>query len=118
MPEGLEKDLKPQDLADVIAYLRGSGAPRKVFPANHPRLVLPTTEGTLQLYPTSCEIYGSTIIMEHLFKNLAWQLRQSRNPDRAVWNVETAEARPVQRVAQLRLSEKNAGNTWLLEGRR
>ena len=23
MPEGLEKDLTPQDLADLIAYLRG-----------------------------------------------------------------------------------------------
>ena len=31
MPEGLEKDLSEQDLANVIAYLRGSGAPRKSF---------------------------------------------------------------------------------------
>ena len=29
MPEGLEKDLKPQDLADLIAYLAASGPPRK-----------------------------------------------------------------------------------------
>jgi putative membrane-bound dehydrogenase-like protein len=29
MPEGLEKDLKPQDLADLIAYLSMAGAPRK-----------------------------------------------------------------------------------------
>ena len=27
MPEGLEKDLKPQDVADVIAYLRAGLAP-------------------------------------------------------------------------------------------
>src|SRR5262249_50935039 len=57
MPEGLEKDLSPADLANVIAYLRGSGAPRKKFPANHPQLVRPTTDGTLQLYATNCEIY-------------------------------------------------------------
>jgi putative heme-binding domain-containing protein len=29
MPEGLEKDLKPQDLADLIALLSTAGVPRK-----------------------------------------------------------------------------------------
>jgi putative membrane-bound dehydrogenase-like protein len=29
MPEGLEKDLKPQDLADLIAFLGPAGSPRK-----------------------------------------------------------------------------------------
>ena len=29
MPEGLEKDLKPQDLADLIAFLVSAGSPRK-----------------------------------------------------------------------------------------
>jgi putative heme-binding domain-containing protein len=29
MPEGLEKDLKPQDLADLIAYVAATGPPRK-----------------------------------------------------------------------------------------
>ncbi len=28
MPEGLEKDLSRQDLADLIAYLAGGGPPR------------------------------------------------------------------------------------------
>jgi hypothetical protein len=29
MPEGLEKDLKPQDLADLIAYIATAGPARK-----------------------------------------------------------------------------------------
>jgi putative heme-binding domain-containing protein len=29
MPEGLEKDLKPQDLADLIAFIRSAGGPAK-----------------------------------------------------------------------------------------
>jgi hypothetical protein len=38
MPEGLEKDLTKQDLADVIAYL-GSHAPqRKNSSGNHPAI--------------------------------------------------------------------------------
>ena len=112
MPEGMEKDLSQQDLANVIAYLRGSGALRKVFEANHPRLVTPTTDGTLQLYPTNCEIYGPTIVMEQLYKNLGkWQ---SEN-DKAVWNVELPKAGRYQMLLNYACLDEDAGNTWLLE---
>ena len=112
MPEGLEKDVTPQQMADVIAYLRGSGAPRKTFEANHPLLVTPTVDGTLQLYPTNCEIYGPTIEMEQLFKNLGkWQ---SEN-DRAVWNVEVPAAGRYDVVVNYSSTDDEAGNTWLLE---
>src|SRR5690606_31425740 len=36
MPEGMEKDLSPTDLADVLAYLGGIGPPPKSFPGNRP----------------------------------------------------------------------------------
>jgi putative heme-binding domain-containing protein len=112
MPEGLEKDLSPADLANVIAYLRGSGAPRKVFEANSPQLVKPTTDGTLQLYPTNCEIYGPKIVMEQLYKNLGkWQ---SEN-DKAVWNVELPKAGRYQMLLNYACLDGDAGNTWLLE---
>ena len=32
MPEGLEKDFKPQDLADIMAYVASTGPSRKTFP--------------------------------------------------------------------------------------
>ena len=43
MPEGLEKDLKPQDLADLIAYHRAAGPARKsrVNPMPRPTDVRP-----------------------------------------------------------------------------
>jgi putative heme-binding domain-containing protein len=112
MPEGLEKDLGPQDLANVIAFLRGSGAPRKRFEANDPQLVKPTTDGTLQLYATNCEIYGPTIVMERLYKNLGkWQ---SEN-DRAVWNIEIPKPGRYTMLLNYAALDKDAGNTWLLE---
>jgi putative membrane-bound dehydrogenase-like protein len=112
MPEGLEKDLNQDDLANLIAFLRGAGAPRKRFDANHPQLVKPTTDGTLQLYPTTCEIYGPTIVMERLYKNLGkWQ---SEN-DRAVWNVELPKAGRYAAVLNYACLDKDAGNSWVLE---
>ena len=37
MPEGLEKDLSRQQLADVIAYLTSTRGTPKSFPGNSPR---------------------------------------------------------------------------------
>lgn len=112
MPEGLEKDLSPDDLANVIAFVRGSGAPRKRFYANHPQLVTPTTDGTLQLYPTNAEIYGPTIEMERLYKNLGkWQ---SEN-DKAAWSVEVPKAGRYAVLLNYACLEQNAGNAWLIE---
>src|SRR5262249_61135967 len=36
MPEGLEKDVGKQDMADLLAYLGGLGSPPKRFPGNNP----------------------------------------------------------------------------------
>src|SRR5207244_12981039 len=51
MPDGLEKDLSPQDLADVMAHLRGAGpvAKPKAFEGNKPELVKPGADGSRQL---------------------------------------------------------------------
>ncbi|MBI3839830.1 MAG: c-type cytochrome [Planctomycetia bacterium] len=112
MPEGLEKDLSQQDLANVIAFLRGSGAPRKTFEANNPQLVKPTTDGTLQLYATNCEIYGPTLVMQQLYKNLGkWQ---SEN-DRAVWSVEVPKSGKYAMLLNYACLDNSAGNSWLLE---
>jgi putative membrane-bound dehydrogenase-like protein len=87
MPEGMEKDLPPQGMADLLAYLRTAApAPkRKVFAGNHPEIVKPAADGSLRLLATSCAIYGSSILFEPQYKNLGyWQSED----DQAVWTVE------------------------------
>jgi putative membrane-bound dehydrogenase-like protein len=89
MPEGLEKDLKPQDLADLIAYIRAGGQrpPRRVFDGNRPALVRPEADGSLRLLPTSGEIYGTTITLDAKRGCLGnWQSED----DRVVWSVDVA----------------------------
>src|SRR5947209_18573143 len=55
MPEGLEKEVQPQDLADLIAFIRADVVPaqRKSFEGNKPELVTPLGDGTIRLYPTN-----------------------------------------------------------------
>ena len=71
MPEGLEKDLTPRDMADLIAFLEGVGPPPKAFAGNHPRKVKPGADGRIVLAAADAEIYGDSLVFEP-------QLRQPR----------------------------------------
>src|SRR5262249_47447770 len=91
MPEGFEKDLKPQDVADVIAFVRSSGPlpQMKAFEGNHPELVRPAADGALHLLSANCEVYGTTLILEKQYGNLGYW---SSADDHAIWSVEVGRA--------------------------
>ncbi|WLD11502.1 PVC-type heme-binding CxxCH protein [Planctellipticum variicoloris] len=91
MPEGLEKDLPPADLANVIGYIR-SNVPlpqRKSFPGNEPKTVVADATGRFVLQPVDAEIYGSTLVLEEKYGNLGFW---SSADDQAVWTVQVPEA--------------------------
>lgn len=90
MPEGLEKDLPPADLANVIGYIR-SNVPlpqRKSFPGNEPKTVVADATGHIVLKPAAAEIYGSTLVLEEKYGNLGFW---SSADDQAVWTVQVPE---------------------------
>jgi putative membrane-bound dehydrogenase-like protein len=90
MPEGLEKDLPPQRLADVLAFVASTRAARKAFPGNTPQLVKPEAlRGEFYLLPEHAEIYGSTLVFEPKFSNLGYWRSVD---DRAEWELEVAQA--------------------------
>jgi putative heme-binding domain-containing protein len=86
MPEGLEKDLSPRDMADLLAWLSGFRLPRKTFDGNEPKLVRPEgLRGELWLLAKDCEIYGKTLVFEPQYGNLGyWQ----SDDDHAAWSLE------------------------------
>lgn len=95
MPDGLEKDLTPQNLADLLAYMRESAGdvqgPAKTFAANEPRLVDPDDSGRLQLLATNASIFGNQIVFEAPFRNIGYWHDET---DHVTWSVRTpAEAR-------------------------
>lgn len=96
MPAGFEKDLTPQDLADLIAYLRSSGPERKTFAGNEPRTVEPEgLRGEFWLLAPEAEIYGPTLTFQterHEFAD--WK----SDADAATWTID------VKRAADYRLS--------------
>jgi putative heme-binding domain-containing protein len=112
MPEGIERDLSAADLANVIAYIRTAGPPRKKFPANQPQVITADTDATLQLLATRAEIYGQTLVLENNYKNLGYW--QSEN-DRAVWQVNVPAAGKYTVRLQYACDDSAAGNQLVLE---
>jgi putative membrane-bound dehydrogenase-like protein len=112
MPEGLEKDFKPQDIADVMAYVASTGPSRKVFPGNKPVTVGASADGTLELTATNCEIYGDTLVYQSARQNLGeWHSAD----DRAVWTVDVPKSGLYTVSVHYSCRNDTAGNRFLFE---
>lgn len=85
MPEGLEKDLTPQQLADVIAFVQSAGTTWKRFEGNEPRLVRASDDGTILLPASAAEIHGPNLVFESKHQNLGWW---ASTDDYAVWTID------------------------------
>lgn len=90
MPAGFEKDLTPQDMADLIAYLRESRPERKTFAGNEPRTVEPEgLRGEFWLLPPEAEIYGPTLIFRTEQKDFVdWR----SDADSVAWTIDVKRA--------------------------
>jgi putative heme-binding domain-containing protein len=83
MPEGLEKDVSKQDLADVMAYVANVPTPHKEFAGNEPAVVEADENGALKLTAVRAEIFGPTLVFESGNQNLGFWGSEA---DRASWN--------------------------------
>jgi putative membrane-bound dehydrogenase-like protein len=85
MPEGLEKDVTKQDMADLIAYLGANTPPPNQSAGNQPALVKPASDGSLRLLATNGTIRGGEITFEPEFRNVGmWHGAD----DHVVWTAE------------------------------
>jgi putative membrane-bound dehydrogenase-like protein len=113
MPEGLEKDLKPQDLADLLEYLTNLGPPPKQFAGNKPETILPVG-GVLTLPAGKAAIYGEGILFEeHPHGNIG-QWRDAR--DHIVWTVQLPQAADFDVWLDWACDDYHSGNTFSLYG--
>ena len=87
MPEGLEQDLTPADLADIAAWIATAGPPPKSIPGNTPQAVASDARGVLILPASLAEIYGGEITFETTFGNIG--LWHGSN-DHVVWTAAEA----------------------------
>lgn len=112
MPEGMEKDLSADDMADVLAYLGGLGPPPKAFPGNQPEVVRVGINGRLQCLATNGRIYGPTVIFEERYRNFGfWQ----SEGDRAVWTLDVPAPGSYRVTLDYACHNDAAGDAFVLE---
>lgn len=111
MPEGLENDLSPQDVADVIAYVASAGPPPKRVEGNEPALVKPDDDGSIALQAAKAEIFGSSLTFEPRYGNLGWW---SAPDDRAAWEFEVAKPGKYDVWLDWACHDSTAGNPYVL----
>ncbi|MDR3621278.1 MAG: neutral/alkaline non-lysosomal ceramidase N-terminal domain-containing protein [Paludisphaera borealis] len=112
MPEGLENDLKPADVADVVAFLsKGSSRP-KAFDGNHPVVVKQGKEGVVRLDGASAAIYGPSLTFESEFGNLGYW----HSPDdHAAWTFQVDRGSTFTVALDWACDDEAAGNAYTLE---
>jgi putative heme-binding domain-containing protein len=108
MPEGVEKDITPAEMADVAAYLATNSPPPKSLPGNRPEVVLPFVDGSIRLVSTAARVYGPTIVLEEKYRNLGWW---SSEEDYAAWSFDGAEDREYRVVLDYACENSVAGNS-------
>jgi putative membrane-bound dehydrogenase-like protein len=112
MPEGIEKDISLQEMADLLAYLTSFRPPRRTFEGNRPELVRPEAlRGELWLLASQAEIYGTTLVFEPAFRNLGYW---GSADDHAVWSLEIVEQATYRVTLDFACHDGTAGNVFVL----
>jgi putative membrane-bound dehydrogenase-like protein len=114
MPEGLEKEIKPQDMADLFAFIRATTPqPKpKEFKGNRPETVAAAPDGSLLLTAKNAEIYGKTLVFEPQHENLGYW---SSDDDHAIWTVEVPKTGVYTVMLDWACPNQSAGKTFALQ---
>jgi putative membrane-bound dehydrogenase-like protein len=114
MPDGLEKEVPQQEMADLIAFLRGNlpSAKPKRLEGNLPALVKPDDKGVLRLLPANGAIYGKTLILEKQHGNLGYW---SSEDDHVVWTLDVPAAGTYAVELEWACADDSAGNVFTLQ---
>jgi putative membrane-bound dehydrogenase-like protein len=111
MPEGIERDIAPPQMADLLAYLAGAAAPPKTFAGVVPRTIKPDSQGAILLRANECEIRGPTLIFEPEFKNLGyWQ----SDDDSATWTIDVPRTGDFDVELDYACADDSGGNHFVL----
>ena len=113
MPEGIEKEMSIEQMADLLAFLRSSlpQPKRKKFPGNVPQVLQPNPDGSTRLPAVACEIYGTSLVYESKYTNLGFWGNEN---DHAIWTINLPKRGKFDVTLDYACDPNNAGNAFTL----
>jgi putative heme-binding domain-containing protein len=113
MPEGLEKDITPTELADVFALVQSTSPSPKDVAGNQSELVRHEyLRGELTCLSSNAEIYGKTLRIEEVNGALGWW---NSDDDRAVWEIDVENPGRYNVLVEFSCDGAAAGNRYTIE---
>lgn len=113
MPEGLEKDLSPQNVADVIAFVADNSQRPKSLPGNSPATVKAGADGSILLRADQAEVFGNQITYDSANENIGFWFDQS---DYVAWTVEADIPQEFDVFVEWASDDRSAANTVRIDG--
>lgn len=111
MPEGLENDVKPSELADLVAYLAQGEERPKVLDGNRPQTVVQGADRFVRLPASAAEVYGPTLTFEPETRNLGYWHSQR---DRAAWTFRVDRPGTYTVSMEWACADESAGNPYFV----
>ncbi len=113
MPEGLEREIAPPEMSDLIEYLVSLNEPPKSLAGNVPRVILPNQSGNILLPASAANLFGKEIIFEQPLENIGYWHDQN---DYAIWDIQSPSAGVYQITLEYACPDSNAGNRFRIDG--
>ena len=114
MPEGMEKNITPQDMNHLIAFLNeGAGSAPQPTSKNSPVTLQADPSGTMHLKAADCHMHGEQLQFESRYGNIGFW----NQPDEFVeWTVEVPETGTYDVLIDYACPDAAAGNVCKLSG--
>jgi putative membrane-bound dehydrogenase-like protein len=113
MPEGLDRDLSPQDLSAVLAYISRFDSPFKRLAGNQPRAIQINPLGEFRLIAAAAEIRGQEIVFERPFGNIGYW---HGDDDNVTWRVDVQQDGRFDVYLDFACDDNSAGNQYRVDG--
>ena len=113
MPDGVEKDVKQQEMADLLEYLASTAPKPKTIAGNTPTTVASAEKGQLSLLATNGAIYGGDIVFEQPFQNIGYWHGEN---DRVSWRVQIDNPGTYDVYIDWACHDESAGNAFRIDG--
>ena len=107
MPEGMEKNITPEQMGHLIGFLNDGTGTSKSQPGNNPVTIQAKADGTLDLPAAGCQMHGEQLRFEQRYGNIGFW---NQADEYVTWAIEVPTSGKYEVIVDYACPEIAAGN--------